>query len=253
MNKYKILIVANWKMNPGTIEEANKIFLATDRISRNLKNIRLVICPPYIYLSELEALKSRTISLGAQDAFMEKSGSFTGEISPNMLKAEGEKYVIIGHSERRELGETHELISRKVLTSLRAGLKVILCVGERERDGHGEYLSFLRSEIVNSLNKVGKRYINSLIIAYEPIWAIGRGDTASLKPGDLHEITIFIKKILCEIYGPRDGMTVPILYGGSVNFKNAKELVVGGGVKGLLVGRESLRIERFEKLLLSVD
>lgn len=252
MKKSKILVVANWKMNPDTSSEAREIFLATQKSAKNLKNVKVVVCPPYIYLQNLEKIKDRALSLGAQDVFSVQSGSFTGEISAKMLKLEGEEYVIIGHSERRDMGETDELISNKVLASLKTNLHVILCVGEKERDGHGDYLNFLRHQIINSLNKVQKRYIKKLIIAYEPVWAIGKSEDEAMKPSDLHETSIFIKKILAEIYGKEAGMSVPIIYGGSVSAKNAKDLLVLGEVQGLLVGHESLNPKRFENLLLSI-
>ena len=253
MKKAKVLIVANWKMNPETAEEARDLFLATRKITKNLKNTKVIICPPYIYLQKLESLADNTIILGAQDVFSEQAGSFTGEISPNMLKNEGESYVIVGHSERRALSETDESIAKKVSASLKTGLNVILCVGEKERDAHGEYLHFLRQQIINSIGKLQKRYLKNLTIAYEPVWAIGKSEIEAMRPTDLHETSIFIKKILSEIYGQTEGVKVPILYGGSVNHKNAKDLLTLGEVQGLLVGRESLNPKKFENLLLTIE
>ncbi len=253
MKRSKTLVVANWKMNPETSALAREVFIETQKIAKNLKNSKVVVCPPYIYLQDLETLKDKNIKLGAQDVFSEQSGAFTGEISPKMLKLEGEEYVIIGHSERRELGETDLMIANKVLASLKIGLETILCVGEKERDSHGDYLNFLRQQIINSLNKVSKRYLKKLIIAYEPVWAIGKSEDEALKATDLHETSIFIKKVLSEIYGQELAMSVRILYGGSVNHKNAKELVTLGEVQGLLVGRESLNTKKFENLLLSLE
>lgn len=253
MKRSKTLVIANWKMNPETQATAREIFMETQKIAKNLKNSKVVVCPPYIYLQDLETLKDKNIKLGAQDVFSEQSGAFTGEISPKMLKLEGEEYVIIGHSERRELGETDLMIANKVLASLKIGLETILCVGEKERDSHGDYLNFLRQQIINSLNKVSKRYLKKLIIAYEPVWAIGKSEDEALKATDLHETSIFIKKVLSEIYGQELAMSVRILYGGSVNHKNAKELVTLGEVQGLLVGRESLNTKKFENLLLSLE
>jgi triosephosphate isomerase len=252
MNKKKILVVANWKMNPETAEEAKEIFNGTQKIANDLKNVKVVICPPYIYLQNLEKLVE-AVKLGAQDVFCEQAGPFTGEISPKMLKREGEEYVIIGHSERRELGETDEVVSKKALASLKTGLKVILCVGENSRDSHGDYLNLLRSQITNSLSKISRRYLKKLTIAYEPVWAIGKSEDEALKPRDLHETSIFIKKVLSEIYGQKTGMEVPILYGGSVNHNNAKDLLILGEVQGLLVGHESLNVKKFENLLRSVN
>jgi triosephosphate isomerase len=166
-----------------------------------------------------------------------------------MLKNQGESYVIIGHSERRALGETSELISQKVLSSLKAGLKVILCVGEKKRDHHGDYLSILKEQILSSVLPKTKSYIKNFYIAYEPVWAIGKSDKEVVDPANLHEMTIFIKKVLSEIYGVKSVMAVSVLYGGSVSYKNAKDLVELGEVQGLLVGHESLNPDRFAKLI----
>jgi len=252
MKKNKILIVANWKMHPENNEKAKDLFLATKKVTKNLKNIQVVVCPPFIYLQALEKVADKSIFLGAQNVFTENSGSFTGEVSPSMLKYEGENYVIIGHSERRELGETDEFISQKVLAALKNHLWVILCIGEKERDSHGEYLMFLRNQIVGSLNKVSRRYMKNLIIAYEPVWAIGQSEDKAMKPNDVHETSIFIKKVLAEIYGQKSAVEIPILYGGAVTEKNAKDLLILGEVQGLLVGHESLHPEKFKKLLRSI-
>jgi triosephosphate isomerase len=253
MKKMKPLIVANWKMNPASAELAHALFVETERAAGKNKNVKVVVCPPYIYLPELEKIKNKSVELGAQDVFSENAGSFTGEIGPQMLKKQGEKYVIIGHSERREIGETDELISKKVLAALKAKLKVILCVGESVRDGHGEYLLFLRNQLNASLSGVSKRYLKDLIIAYEPIWAIGKSDEEAMKPTDLHETSLYIKKVLSEIYKSPSVISIPILYGGSVSFKNANELLTLGEVQGLLVGHESLSAKKFESLLLSLE
>ncbi len=238
-------------MNPENAEKAKQIFKEIKNSAKDLKNIKTVICPPFVYLSDLEKINDGGVCLGAQDVFWEKSGSFTGEISPGMLK--GESYVILGHSERRELGETDEVISKKIISAIKAGLLPILCVGEKTRDDHGEYLHFLRAQIINSLGKLQKKYLAKLVIAYEPVWAIGKKDTEAMKTGELHEMTIFIKKVLVEIYGQSAGVSVPVLYGGSVTHNNAKELISLGEVQGLLIGRESLNPKKFGELLKEAD
>jgi len=251
MKKQKLLIVGNWKMNPETGEKAKEIFQGTQKIVKTLKNTKVVVCPPFVYLSDLGKINNSKIVLGAQDMFWEKSGSFTGEISSNMLKKES--YVILGHSERRNLGETDEMVSKKLISAIKAGLQPILCIGEKERDAHGDYLLFLRNQIINSLGKLQKRYLVDLIIAYEPVWAIGKTEAEAMKPTDIHEMTIFIKKVLSEKYDQKVATAVPILYGGSVGYKNAKDIIVLGEVQGLLVGHESLKVEKFSELLKNVD
>ncbi len=251
MMKNKILVIANWKMNPESLEKAKKIFLETKKITKILKNTKVIVCPPYIYLNDLEKLVDKSVILGAQDVFWEKTGSFTGEIGTRMLK--GESYVIIGHSERRELGENDEMIAKKIISSIKAGLRPILCVGEKERDEHGNYLHFLRAQIINSLGKLQKRYLNKLVIAYEPIWAIGKTEDKAMKSADIHETTLFIKKVLVEIYKKDSVIKVPILYGGSVSYKNANDIITSGEVQGLLVGHESLNPKKFGELLKIVE
>lgn len=251
MKKNKILVVANWKMNPETIEKAKEIFRGMKNTIKDLKNTQVVICPPFVYLSDIEKINDGSVGLGAQDMFWEKNGPFTGEISSQMLKKEN--YVILGHSERRSLGETDEMVAKKILSALKAGLHPILCIGEKTRNDHGDYLHFLRSQIINSLGKLSKKYLSKLIIAYEPIWAIGQAGDGAMKPAEVHEMTIFIKKVLVEIYGPKTKMNVPILYGGSVSHNNARSLISLGEVQGLLVGRESLNPKKFAELLKNVD
>ena len=251
MRKNKLLIVANWKMNPKTMVKAKEIFKGTKSVVKNLKNTSVVICPPFVYLSELEKLNKESLILGVQDIFWENSGSFTGEISPEMLKKEG--YVILGHSERRGLGETNEMVAKKIISAVKSGLRPILCIGENDRDAHGEYLHFLRNQIVKSLGKLQKRYLSKLVIAYEPVWAIGKSEAEAMKPADIHETSLFIKKVLAEIYSAKEAMLVPILYGGSVSHNNANNIIVLGEVQGLLVGRESLDVKKFGELLKNVD
>lgn len=250
MKKSKLLIVGNWKMNPNSIEKAEEIFMGIKETVKNLKNTKVVICPPFVYLNELEKkINTSKIFLGAQDVFWERDGSFTGEISPDMLK--GESYVILGHSERRNLGETDEIVSKKIQSALKAKLIPIVCIGEKERDEHGEYLLFLKNQMVNSLAKISKVQLAKIILAYEPVWAIGKKE--AMQATEIHEMTIFIKKVLSEITKSKNIFEIPILYGGSVTYNNAKEIINLGEVEGLLVGRESLNSKKFQELLENVD
>jgi triosephosphate isomerase len=225
------------------------------KTATRLKKTQVVICPPFIYLNNLRKIvgKSANLSLGAQNAFWEIEGAFTGEVSPEMIKNYGGSYVILGHSERRALGETDEMVAKKAIACLKTGLKIILCVGEKVRDEQGDYLVFLREEIRNSLNKVQKKFLKNIIIAYEPIWAIGKKDTEAMLPADIHETSIYIKKILFEIYGQESALAVPVLYGGSVGGKNAGDIIKNGEVDGLLVGHQSLKPESFNEILKSVE
>lgn len=248
----KRIIVANLKMNPETGGEVGRLFSEIKKTARNLRGVETVFCPPFVYLSFLAAKAGlANLKLGAQDLFWNnssvKKGAFTGEISPLMLKKLGVKYAIIGHSERREhLKETDEMINKKVKAALKAGLKTILCVGEKEK--REDVLPVIvKKELESALAGVSKKIVKNLIIAYEPIWAIGSGQAD--KPEDVFEITIYIRRILFDIFGQKLAHSTPLLYGGSVNEKNAKDFLAIRNISGLLVGGASLDAKKFGKIL----
>jgi triosephosphate isomerase (TIM) len=247
----KKLIIGNWKMYPVTLEEALRINKGIKKVSKNLKSTNVVICPPFVYIPKLGSRVESKISLGAQNVYFEEQGAFTGEVSAKMLKEVGVTHVIVGHSERRERGETDEMISKKIALLLELGMNPILCVGEKVRNEHGEHLDFLKNQIKNSLNKVSKKNINKLIVAYEPIWAIGAKEP--MEGATVYEMSLFVKKVLSDIIGYSEAVGTPVLYGGSVNFRNAPDIIVKGQVDGLLVGRESVNQVGFVELLKAVD
>ncbi|MEK7463790.1 MAG: triose-phosphate isomerase [Patescibacteria group bacterium] len=248
----KKLIIGNWKMNPTTLDEARRIFRSTKNVTKRLTSTEVVVCPPFVYIPALLAKRGDpVVSIGAQDSYSQEQGSFTGEVSPLMLKDIGVTHVIIGHSERRAKGETDEAISTKIAQALEAGLRVVLCVGEKERDEQGTYLDVLKVQIKNSLNKIPKKLIGKLIVAYEPIWAIGGKE--AMDPALIYEMSLFVKKVLSDIYGHAEAVSTPVLYGGAVNFRNAGDIIVKGQVDGLLVGRESVNSDGFTELLKAVD
>lgn len=246
----KKIIIANWKMNPQTLIDAKKLFLEVKKTASRIKNAQTIICPPFVYLSELNKLYSgHRITLGAQDVFWEENGSHTGEISINEIKSVGVKYVILGHSEKRALGETNETVNKKVITSLKAGLNVILCIGEGKRDSHALYLKFLTEELATALSGVSKNHLKNLIIAYEPLWAIGKTGDDAISSHQMHEMYIFIKKILTELYGKNPVSSIPIIYGGSAESDNVEELLEKGEVDGFLIGHASLDASQFNEIL----
>lgn len=248
----KKIVIGNWKMNPNTLDEAKRIYRSIKNISTKCTSTEVVVCPPYVYLhSFLKTKKDLPIYIGAQNSFFEEQGAFTGEISPNMLKDLGVKYVIVGHSERRSMGETDESISKKIQILLELDIHPVLCIGEKERDIGGAYLGFIKDQIKNSLDKVSKKNFSNLIVAYEPLWAIGAKEAMS--PRDILEMSLFIKKVISDIYGHDKAISIPILYGGSVNFRNAGDIITQGQVNGLLVGRESVNPPGFGELLKTVD
>ncbi len=237
-------------MNPTSAREAKATLQAIKKVTTRLKRVQTVICPPAIYLRELKSVASAACALGGQTCHFENEGAFTGEISPKMLTDVGASYVIIGHSERRAMGETNADINRKLKAAIKARLIPVLCVGETERDEHGNYLSVVNAQIEEALMGIPKGPLASLIVAYEPVWAIGAAATGADTPEAFRHNAIFVKKVIATLKGKDAADTVPVLYGGSVNAKNAESFLVDGQADGLLVGRESLRPKGFEKILL---
>ncbi len=244
--KIKKIIIGNWKMNPQDSIKAKEIFTSIRKTARTLTKIKTVICPPFVYISELRKLvNTDRIAVGAQNAFYENEGSYTGEVSPSILKNCGVAHIIIGHSERRAKGETNEIVNKKVLKVIGEKMTVVLCIGEKERDHAGEYLNFLKAQIKESLNGISKKELNNIIIAYEPVWAIGKSDKEAPQPADIYEMTIYIRKVLSDMFGSDVASMVPVLYGGSVTSKISLGILKDGKVDGLLIGRQSLDPQDF--------
>lgn len=236
-------------MNPATLKEARIIFSKIKKIASLCKKVDTVICPPTLYLSPLFSKSSGgAVALGAQNtSSFEGNGAYTGFVSPSMLKNAGAEFVIIGHSERRREGETDAVINKKILASLSVGLKVIFCVGEKERNHDGHFLEFVKRQIHSGLQGVSKKALPDVLIAYEPVWAIGAEN--AILPRDLHQMKIFIRKVLSEFFGPNAVEKVPVIYGGTVNPENVETLLLAGEVDGFLVGRESLNSKNFGIIL----
>lgn len=236
-------------MYPSSITEAKKIFMSFKSQNHDTKNVTTVICPPVIFLNELKRLYTGAkIFFGAQDVHFEKEGAHTGEISSEMIKSLRCNFVIIGHSERRAMGEDDETIAKKVKHALKQGLHVILCVGETVRDEDARYLRFIEEQILSSLEGVSKAGIERLVIAYEPVWAIGKGHSA-MDTHSLLQMKLIIRKYLIKKFGRNAGEMIPILYGGSADSSNARAIVHEGEVDGLLVGRKSLNPFEFSKII----
>jgi triosephosphate isomerase (TIM) len=240
-------LVGNWKMNPDTLADAEVLFKAISRKAAKAPSVAVVIAPPAPFLVSLASRKS-DVSLSTQDVSAEERGAFTGSISALEVKSAGAQYVIIGHSERRKAGDTDEIIGRKVSRAVEAGLKVILCVGEKERDQEAKYLREIREQILADIGKIDQKKASSLMIAYEPMWAIGKSYDTALSPRDIHEMTIYIRKVASEVLG-KSALKLKILYGGSVNFENAQAILKEAEIDGLLVGRQSLDPENFGAML----
>ncbi len=248
MAKSKKIVIGNWKMNPATLSEARSIYSKIKKSASLYKKVDTVICPPTLYLSSLQKSSETSVALGVQNVSLQEAvGSHTGSTSPLMVKNAGAEYVIIGHSERRANGETDEVINKKILSVLSSGLKVIFCVGERERSHDGHFLEFVKNQIHTGLQGVSKKALPNVLIAYEPVWAIGAEN--AILPRDLHQMKIYIKKMLSEFFGPSMVVKIPVIYGGTVNPENAELLLLAGEIDGFLVGRESLNPKNFATIL----
>jgi len=235
-------IAGNWKMNT-TVSEAIRLVRAMREELDKVGGVDKVICPPFVSLVPLkELLKDSSIKLGAQNLYFAEKGAYTGEISPLML-AELCEFVIIGHSERRQyFHETGEVVNKKVLAALKAGLKPILCIGEKlEENEAGRTEEVITEQLNSSLAEV--KDLTNLIIAYEPVWAIGTGRAATGEQAN--ETIAFIRQKLAKRYGEKQAQQVRILYGGSVTAANAAEFMHQPEIDGALVGGASLKATEF--------
>ena len=240
----KPIIAGNWKMNK-TPSEAVALVRDLLPLVADAK-AEVVVCPTYVCLPAVaEALKGSNVKLGAQNLHFEKSGAFTGEISADMLKEIGVEYVIIGHSERRQyFAETDETVNKRAKAALAGGLKPIICVGEsltQREQGVTEEL--IRMQVKIALNGVTADELKNVVIAYEPIWAIGTGKTATADQAE--EVCAAIRKVVGELYGADAAKALTVQYGGSMNPKNAEELLSKPDVDGGLIGGASLKADQF--------
>jgi triosephosphate isomerase len=244
----KLLMAGNWKMNK-TVSEAVCVAKALKCALSDVTEIEILVCPTFIGLYAVNnEIRGSNINLGAQDIFWETKGAFTGEISPVMIKDVGCSYVIIGHSERRQyFGETDETVNKKTKAALAVGLAPVVCVGEtlKERED-GIALKVIEKQIKEGLVGLNTQQAFSTVIAYEPVWAIGTGKTAT--PEQAQEVHFFIRKVYAQMYGGEIAEKTRILYGGSVNPGNVSELMKKPDIDGGLVGGASLEAESFAKL-----
>ncbi len=247
------LVIGNWKMNPQSVSLSIKLTIDLKKKLNTVNDVDVVVAPPFVYLESVGNVKggTKTFSLGAQNVHHEKLGAHTGETSLSMLQSLGVTHVILGHSERRAEGETDIEVNQKVSATIKEGLTAVVCVGEVERDHSAHYLAHIESQIRIALAKISKVRLGQIVIAYEPIWAIGTGNTATAS--DVHEMKIFIERVITDLYGRNFAQKVRIIYGGSVNPKNARELFVDGMVDGFLVGGASLRADEFIQIVKSVQ
>ncbi len=245
----KPIIAGNWKMNK-TASQAKELIEALIPLVNDVHKVDIVICPPFVNLETAsKALSGTNIKLGAQNMHFEQSGAYTGEIAPEMLKEFGVQYVILGHSERRAyFGETDEGVNKKVKTALKFGLKPIICVGETLEEREAE----ITSEVVCRQTKLALLGLRAdeaadLVLAYEPIWAIGTGKTATAE--DANETIAAIRNAVKEVYSDDVAQKIRIQYGGSMKPGNAAELMSKPEIDGGLIGGAALKAEDFSAIV----
>ena len=246
----KRLVIANWKMYVEDKEAAVAYAKTLRAKMRALPNVAVSIAPSFILIPAVaEALARSTVAVGGQATSRYHADAHTGDVSAKMLKNFGASFVIVGHSERRAMGETDEIVRRQIQEAGEAGLSAVLCVGERERDQGGEHFAFIKTQLSSALVGISKKSLRGMVIAYEPVWAIGKSAADAMKPQEIQESVILIRKIVTEILGREAALKIPVLYGGSVEESNATQILKDGGVGGFLVGHASVNLENFLPIL----
>ncbi len=243
-NNRRLVIAGNWKMNKNPKNTKDLI----DEIIPKVKDAKclVVICVPFVDLEiAIDCARNSNIKIGAQNCHWEKSGAFTGEISADMLSSMGVNYVIIGHSERRiYFGETDDTVNKRIKAAINSGLNAIVCVGESLKDRkNGITNEVISIQIKNALNSILKEDISKIIIAYEPIWAIGTGKVATAS--EANEVCKFIRSVISNLYDDEISNSVIIQYGGSMNAKNCYEILKELDIDGGLIGGASLKSTDF--------
>lgn len=246
----KKVIAGNWKMFNdinGTVELIAGI---KKELGEKIVNAEVIVCPPFTNLETASALiKDSVVKLGAQNMYFEETGAYTGEISPTMLKSVGAEYVIIGHSERRTIfGETDQLLNKKIKAAIKHRLKPIFCIGETlEEREKGITFKVCERQVRQGLEGLTELELSNLIIAYEPVWAIGTGRTAT--PQQAQEVHAFIRNLLMKLFSAQFADALVIQYGGSVKPDNAKDLLTQPDIDGALVGGACLKADSFIKII----
>lgn len=232
------LIVANWKLY---IEELAAAKAAMKVIARGAGSTgaEIIVCPPMPFVSDTVKLAGKSVQVGVQSVSRFVDQKSTGESSAKSVRSAGATFALVGHSERRAMGQTNEEVAEEIEAALEAKLFVIVCVGEDERDASGSHFAAIEEQLRASLPKMSSKDAKSILIAYEPVWAIGKTAADAMTPGDLEETAIYLRKVLAEMVGRTQALNTPILYGGSVEADNA-EYLMHAGVSGFLVGHASV-------------
>ncbi len=247
------VLVGNWKMAPDTLKGAVDLAKKTSTIAKtHKKNLQVIIAVPFPHIS-LVTKNVKNLGIAAQNISSTINIASTGSVNAAMLKSYGVSYSIVGHSESRALGDTNEMTNEQIKRLLEKKITPILCIGEKSRDAQGWYLSAIKEQIEIALEGVLKASVKKMIIAYEPVWAIGKNASREATPHECFEMIIFIRKIISDIYDEKIAAHIPVLYGGSVDEDNANTFTTDGGADGLLVGRVSLDAKRFSKLAANIS
>lgn len=242
-----MLIVANWKAYVEDLAKAKELFAASRRAARTA-GVGVVLAPPAPLLGAL-ARKKSPIAFAAQDVSRTTGGALTGEVTAAAYAAAGATYALAGHSERRAAGDTDAIVAAKLSHALAHGLTPILCIGERERDGEGRYLAVVREELTAAMKPLAPKERAKVIVAYEPLWAIGKAAEHSIRASDLTEMVLYIRKVLAELLPGKSSRHSLVLYGGAVEPENVRDLAASSGIDGFLIGHASVDPRLFASLV----
>lgn len=243
-----MFIVANWKAYVEDLDRAKRLFAISKKVGR-ASGCDIVLAPPAPFLGALAVKNVSGVAFAAQDVSSTSGGALTGEVTAATYRAAGATYALIGHSERRAAGDTDVVVAKKLTHALAHDLAPILCVGERERDSDGRYLGYVREEIAIALATLTPKECASVMVAYEPLWAIGKTANHAIGPNDLAEMVLYIRKVLAEFLPGKSSGRTCVLYGGAVEPENIRDLASASQVDGFLIGHASVDDHTFTELL----
>ncbi len=242
------MVVGNWKMYVNSLADGKKLIKSIDaKFPRGVKSA-VIVCPPNaLSIALRNAYGGKRISFGAQDAYWEQEGAHTGMTSPRSLALSGISHVLIGHAERRALGDSNEIVAKKLSAAFEAGLNPILCIGEKARDQDGSHFTELAKDVTQSLARLDASAAQRLTIAYEPVWAIGAAEAP--QPRIAEEAIVYIRKTIADVWGRERALKIRIIYGGAVDSMSASAFAKHRGIQGVLLGRASVDADEFTKVI----
>ncbi len=249
MKSKQTIVIGNLKQNPNTLKEMISLTKGYIKLKKENKWINFGIALPFVFLYPTQKELGKSINLYSQTISKENGGAHTGEVSAEQINSIGIKNTIIGHSERRTKGETNKDIARQIENALTKNMNIILCVGETERHNDASHIHFVEDQIQTALIDIKKINSKNITIAYEPVWAIGKDSIRGANQNEIYEMAIVIRKKLVDLFGKNSGGEIPIIYGGSVNSENAKEIMSVHHIDGILLGRASLDLNEIKKII----